>query len=460
MFTINSKVEQFGIGDKKRKYVVITTDFENAKKLFSAERYRCDTGTGEQRELVMSHVKAIRKEIEDGNFTPTSVTAGFRKPEQGSPGPSIVEKYGKDNVEILIVDGQTLPLLDGGHRFHALELLYAYPAYKEDIGKSAITALVMLDGSTKKDFLNLQKGRPVDKSHIHSLSIQEKLLKGKDVEAMTVAYDTAKALNAGEGGVFYNQIRFDSRGVSGIPIASLNSKGASDIATSLVGGAKIAVAAGKSAAWLAGCINLAYATIKKNAPELLEIGMKLTPPPQGTKGSATMIIGLGNMLAYRLLAKASGDATAEDTDKLVKAAKEVFGEPVNGNFSGPMKRDAMGAFAENYFDDMVDDKKYYGVPLRLVKLLSVSTFSVPKFDKEEFPPEPKAPKEPKVKIPKEPKAKKPKVSKKTKQDEIVEDFFVDNSKAEVVTKPAPEPKKDENVVKTDKAPWEEDESEG
>lgn len=450
MFTINSKVEQFGIGDKKRKYVVITTDFENAKKLFSAERYRCDTGAGEQRELVMAHVKTIRKEIEDGNFTPTSVTAGL-KSEQGRVVPG--ENGIPETFQLDVPDNATLSLLDGGHRFHALELLYAYPAYKEDIGKSAITALVMLDGSTKKDFLNLQKGRPVDKSHIHSLSIQEKLLKGKDVEAMTVAYDTAKALNAGEGGVFYNQIRFDSRGVSGIPIASLNSKGASDIATSLVGGAKIAVAAGKSAAWLAGCINLAYATIKKNAPELLEIGMKLTPPPQGTKGSATMIIGLGNMLAYRLFVQGLGETKPEDTDKLVKAAKEVFGTPVNGNFSGPMKRDAMGAFAENYFDDLTEDKKYYGVPLKLVKLLSVSTFSVPKFDKEATPEEPKEPKVPKVKVPKAPKEKKPKAPKKTKQDEIVEDFFVDNSKAEIVTKPEPV-KAEENITKSEKAPWE------
>ncbi len=450
MFTINSKVEQFGIGDKKRKYVVITTDFENAKKLFSAERYRCDSGAGEQRELVMAHVKTIRKEIEDGNFTPTSVTVGLRKNEQGSSGLSLSEKDG--SLELSVAPGVTLPLLDGGHRFSAMELLYENALYKDDIGKSAITALVMLDGSTKKDFLNLQKGRPVDKSHIHSLSIQEKLLKGKDVAAVTLAYETAKLLNSTPDGVFFNQIRFDSRGVSGIPISSLNSKGASDIATSLVGGAKIAVAAGKDAAWLARCINTAYLYLKTKASELLDVGMKLTPPPQGTKGSATMLIGMGNMLAYRLYIQDLNNADTKDVTKLIEAAKQTLAAPVNGNFSGPMKRDAMGAFSEVFFADMVDDKKYYGVPLKLVKLLSISTFSLPKFEKEE-----KVPKEKKVK---EPKPKKIKEKKPSKQDSVDESHLVDADDKRVtdISKTESEPKSD--IVKTEKAPWEEDEFQG
>ena len=73
---------------------------------------------------------------------------------------------------------------------------------------------------------------------------------------------------------------------------------------------------------------------------------------------------------------------------------------------------------------------------------------------------PKAPKEKKVKTPKEPKAKVPKKPKPSKQDEVDESHLVDETDKKVVdiSKTEPEPKSD--VVKTEKAPWEEDEFQG
>jgi hypothetical protein len=378
----------------------------------------------------MSHVKVIRKEIEDGNFTPTSVSVGVREfKQEGTPHPEIHQELGR--VAVTVPDGATLPLLDGGHRFQALELLYQQEAYRENIGKSDIVAILLLDGNTKKDFLNLQKGRPVDKSHIHSLSVKAKLLAAKDANVLTFAYDTAILLNTDERSPFKNQIRFDSHGVSGIPISSLSGKGASDIATSLVGGAKIALGCGKDPAWLAENIIIAFTYLKANASELFEQGMKLTPPPNGTKGSATMIIGVGNMLAARVGLQGELKANNKDIEKLVEAAKQTLSEPVKGNFSGALKRDLMGAFAEKFFADVEHLDFHFGVPKKLVEVLSTSTFSTPKLEK--------------VKV------EKPKKEKKAPEPEVPPEELFDAA----APKAEKEPSNQEPVEVTEKAPWEE-----
>jgi hypothetical protein len=430
MKTISGKVEEFGLQGKKRKYLVVSLPFKEAKDIFSAERYRAGTGAGEQRELVMTHVKSIRKEIEDGNFTPTSVSVGVREN---------VEVVNKENgqAEVTICDGVTLPLLDGGHRFAALDLLYTKDEHKEDIGNSTVTALVMLDGNTKKDFLNLQKGRPVDKSHIHSLSIEEKLVSSKDVEVLTLAYETAKLLNANEQSPFYKQIRFDSCGVSGIPIATLSGKGASDIATSLVGGARIALQGGKNAEWLAKCITIAYSFLKEKSKSLLEVGMKLCPPPQGTKGSATMLIGVGNLLAFRAIMRGVEFPEVTDVDKLCLSALKTLDGQIKGNFAGPTKRTSMGNFAEDFLADLVNESNnHYGLPKKLIEVLSPSTFAVPVLPKEKV-----------VKVKPE---KKVKVKKKDKEEDV--------ELLEPVTETLQE--NDNQIFSTEeKAPWE-DEGQG
>lgn len=377
MMEVVREINKFGVNQPKREYIVVTLPFSEARKYFSTEIYQADTGFGEQRELIESHVKSIKQEIIDDNFTPTSVTVGLRDLQCLS-----YEPQEQNIVSLKLSEDTTLPLLDGGHRFFALEVLYKDEKYRKDIGDSAITALIMLNGNTKKDFLNLQKGRPVDKSHIYSLSIQENLVKSEESATLTLAYDAAKILNEEEKSPFYKQIRFDSRRVSGIPISTLSSKGASDIATSLVGGAKIAIENQKDAKWYADCIITCFTSLKSHCSELLEPGMKLCPPPRGTKGSATMLIGIGNMLAYRIIKRGDNFAIDKDIEALISSAKRTMSEQVRGNFSGSFKRDLMRDFTKLYFSDIcVYSELHYGIPIVLIKLLSASTFSLPKLGK-------------------------------------------------------------------------------
>lgn len=442
------RVNQIGVKDRKRQYIVVTTTYAEAKKCFSSEKYNIDTGSGEQRDLVQVHVRALRKELEEGNFTPTSISVGLRDSQRSA----LTFQDGNSKVGLLLRQGDTLPLLDGGHRMAALGLLAQDEKYKDDVEKSSVTALVILDGDTKKDFLNLQRGRAVDKSHLHSLSVQANLIDKKNDDVIRLSYEIAKALNTNVKSPFYRQIRFDSSGISGVPIASLSAKGASDIATSLVGTAKIAKWAGKDVAWANNCISKVYEELLAQAPELLNSGMKLCPPPSGTKGSATILIGVGNILAYRLAELKRDEATPEDLSKLIEICRRHFSNPVDGNFSGPTKRSGMGAFVADYLADLNVDK-HENVPVKLVNLFSISTFNLSKLpeEKKEKPPKP-------VKV----KAEKPKkVSKKKKEenDEIVsfdgpDAMVVDKVDSVVEDISWDGPTEDISDISEGKAPWE------
>src|SRR5262249_15115626 len=154
-----------------------------------------------------------------------------------------------------------------------------------------------------------------------------------------------------------NTIRFDSRGVQTLPISTLCSAGASDIATSLVGLARVGVKVGvKDAAKLAGALVAAYQAIKAydEAHEdefgLLETGKVLTPiGNDGKRGQATMMVGLATCLVYRCGVSGHEAPTDNDLAKLVAAAKVTLGRDVEGNFSGPDKRKLMGRFADAFF---------------------------------------------------------------------------------------------------------------
>ena len=437
------KVNSIGIKDTKRHYIVVTTTYAEAKKYFSSEKYSIDTGTGEQRDLVLTHVKELRKELEAGNFTPTSISVGLRDSQR-----SALTYYPKDTkakVGLFIPLGETLPLLDGGHRMAALDLLSQLPTYKEDIENSSVTALIILDGNTKKDFLNLQRGKAVDRSHLHSLSVQANLIDKKNNDVILSSYDVARKLNTDVNSPFFRQIRFDSSGISGVPIASLSAKGASDLATSLVGGAKIIKWADKTPEWLSKCITTVYTKLLEKAPNLLSSGMKLCPPPSGTKGSATILIGVGNMLAYRLAAKQQIEASDDDINRLIEMCQRHFIAPVDGNFSGPTKRSTMGAFVADFFADLNVDK-HENVPTKLINLLSISTFNLSKLPIEKREVIPKVKKEKPVKVSK---------TKKKKEDKPVsfdgpDAILVDNQsdgRYDITW--------DKEITLTGAAPWEE-----
>jgi hypothetical protein len=367
--TFELEVHSFG----NRSYGVVTLPFSDAQRYFKSEKYSAANGYGEQREIVGSHVKYLEREMANGFFTPSTVTVGLNDTQR-----SRVKQEGKI-ASFELLDNETLATLDGGHRLEALGRLAEKDTQAKDY---PVTALVLFNGNTKKDFLNLQLGRQVDKSHILSLSVQEKLVNDKYQSLFSVALDIARQVATDTESPFYNQVRFDSSGVSGFPVTTVTSKSSSDIGTSLVGAAKVLEVIKKDATWYSKLFVEVFQLLKEKIKSAMEVGMVLCPPPSGTKGAATMFVGLTNLVAYRLHLLDRNSFTDYDKDAFIKAVKITLDKPVKGNFSGPAKRSMLGDFADKLFADCLDGvDSYYGVPRELVKLFSTSAFDLPKMNK-------------------------------------------------------------------------------
>jgi hypothetical protein len=336
-----------------------------------------------------------------GTFTPTVVSAALDKHHRERL--VLDEAAGTFSIEVESQD----PLLsvDGNHRFEALGILAKQ--LDTELGKAEgdeerdrlkkwltqlmnlpVTVVVYFDGDPAIDFVNLQKGKPVDASHLKSLA----LLTGLDKDpASKLAHETARVLNRDNRSPFREHVRFDSRGCKALPISSLTATGASDLATSLLGLARVGKAHNKDAKFLAAALTDAFQALEDKStalPEgegILEEGKLLTPVKnQGKKGSSTLLTGVGLCLAYRLVALSKDAADEVDLRRLVDAAEHTLNGTVEGNLSGPGKRELMRKFAREYFADLPGDR-HQGVPVDLLRLLSCSAFGVDRLPK---PPKP------------------------------------------------------------------------
>lgn len=395
--------------DVSRKYgTVQALPFSEVQNFLMAVRFNGQTGKGQQRELIEPHVRKLKKEMETGRFTPT--------PTSASLAPQHRDKLvlNDDGTFVLPVDSED-PLLetDGGHRYAALAALIAdlrtdLERATDDEEKSRlarwlaqaeavpVTITVYFDGDPSLDFAALQAGRPVDASHMKSLAVHT----GRVADpAQLLAHKVARLLHTEEGSPFEKSIKFDSRGVLPLPISTLTGTGSSDIGTSLVGLARVGRSdegGERDENFLARAVVDAYQRLeevdqKMSADKksgILDYGKYLTPiDNEGTKGSSTMLTGVGVCLAYRLVDRGKAEAGEEELAALEAAALATLDRKVNGNFSGPAKRTALGRFAKEFFADL-DVPKYQGIPTGLFKALSYSTFGVtapPKVKKEKKP---------------------------------------------------------------------------
>ena len=247
-----------------------------------------------------------------------------------------------------------------------------------------MTVTIYFDGDPAQDFVRLQQGRAVDASHLLALRVRHKLLKDAAVQA---ALEVARLLHTQEGSPVRQLVRLDSRGGLPLPVSALCSRGASDIGTSLVGLARVSQTAeqGKEPAWLASVVTAAFQALKKDAPALLDCGKVVTPMANnGTKGAATMLIGIGTVLAYRMSVLGHATPTEDDLSRLVQSAKATLDEAVSGNLSGPRKRELLGRFAKEFLADVAGDK-HRDLPVGLLRVLSASAFGVAPLPKEKKP---------------------------------------------------------------------------
>lgn len=385
--------------ESRREYITVENTYGQARLIYKSEPYMAKNGKGEQRGIVPNHARMLRKEMEKGTFTPTPIHVGVRSRHIKSMKFANTED-GTRTVKLLLEPGDTLPLINGGHRFDVLgqirkdaeerlkkastdEEKKVAQDFLDIVDSQPITATVLLNGSTQDDFLNLQKGKSVDAAHMLSLTVSRSTDEDKDGPVLRLAFAIAKLMHAVPKNPFHRQIRFDSTGTA-LPISTLCSKWSSDLGTSLVGLAKVGMAftPNKQPDWLACMPTAVIKTLEEKAKAVLEVGKVITPPPDGNKGSATMLIGVSTALAYRLCLVGEDTPSERTAAMLVSAANDTLDCGVNGNFSGPAKRRLIGEFVKELFSDLTEIEKHDGLPLGLVKTLSTSTFGASPLPKE------------------------------------------------------------------------------
>lgn len=395
---LSGKVLEFALGGKTRKYILGAVRYGHLRNFTVSEPFDARTGVGEQRMVIPSHAKHLKKEMTSGSYVPTTFSLGTRIKHREAV--SVV-----DGVATLEVsDKNKLPLIDGGNRTEALENLRSEGgALEKVIDNLHIPYILYLDGNTREDFVALQAGKPVSRDHMLSVRISAGLVDHKQAPYFNIATAVAQILHTDKSSFCHNLIQFDSSGTK-LPI-SLNSvctKGASDLAFSLYGGAKIAVNYKKDAKWLAKCILLAYKSLRDDpdGSSLLEKGNILAPVPEGTNAGTSLIIGLGNMLAARLMFRQTEEPDQTDLDLLVGYAAEHLNVKTRGNTSADSKRSLLNNFVKDFFYDLVakptDEEdvdenidvptkavgSHEGIPVPLIRLLSPSTFNVSKLPTE------------------------------------------------------------------------------
>jgi hypothetical protein len=234
-----------------------------------------------------------------------------------------------------------------------------------------IELIIFLDGSPRRDFINLQKGRTVDSSHMQSIRIVEGLATPDE----TLADQVARCINGDMDSPYRFQIKFDSHGTYPMNVGTFTSKGASGLSTSLIGLARV----GRSfdpnvdSRWLADVMLAAVDAISKE-PDISAEGMPLCPPPNGNRGTATMLICPAICLAYRLLSEERKDITEADLSRVVAAAKGSLYRPCV-SLTAQTKRGLAGKFACEYFSDL-EEGIHDGIPVKLLESIPPSSFGI------------------------------------------------------------------------------------
>lgn len=398
------------------------------RKFFAVVPYDPNKGKGEQRDPIVSNINRLYKAMKGNNYTPSTICVGIRVSHEKA----MVKDEKKRRVTLTIKADNPLPITDGGHRSKGLEKLWKEATTDEQ--KKAIEAIdvpiqiFLRPELIKRDFQNLNDSKAVSRSQLKMMREEELVDDAEKGPAIRVTQRAVALMDvAPETESFlHNDVNFTGGGSGKCDYSSLTAANASDLATSVTGGAKIVLYpsyekmfhADKekgltredvAADFLVTCYKSVWQGIYKydekeeipnkmlgtveTFPELLLDGNMLRPnrlSGKGTKGGTGLNIMAGNMLAFYMLQVAHKTIVQPvHVKKVVAALRETLLQEVQGGGSGPAKRAATGEFIREFFkddirqtdDDQIDMNKMGavdGVPTILCDLiLTPSACNVP-----------------------------------------------------------------------------------
>ncbi|MFQ3675272.1 MAG: DNA sulfur modification protein DndB [Endomicrobiia bacterium] len=289
---IQGPICNFGFFPNIRKYTFCSLPYSLARRIFKCEIFRFSTGDGNQRRQHQEHVQLLRDEILNGNFTPVAISASINS--------NITYTVENDIVSIVIPDGCYISLLDGGHRFAALEALI--DLMDEDsinqIANFNIIAIIYLNGDLKKDFCNLQKGLRVDRTHLLSL-LEHAKREDEKLTHQSLAIILAEMISSSNT-PFYQRIRFDDSSEKNsrkVPLSTLIGEEKSWPSINLTGTAMLLNHYEKPANFAVKVLEQIY-NCTKHFPVLSEGFLRV---PDKKNMLSLSWIGLLNVVLFRLL---------------------------------------------------------------------------------------------------------------------------------------------------------------
>ncbi len=375
--SLRGKIQQFnlsGIENDGRSYINTNVNYGTLRTYFTAYQYDASAGTGEQRESPLRHVNKLRGVVINKCYTPTSFSASVLPDSQ-------ITIKGKD-VEIQLSEQNKLPLIDGNCRFNALESIRKEGGSTErKIDNLPIPLLIYLQPENrKKDFININAGLTVNRSHILCLKLDDGIADPVKLPYLLAARKLAKKLNDEPHSPFHNQIKFAAQGCAPIAFSNIVTDRKSDLLNSLFFSAKLIELFGKNDVWFIEKINLVYGLITSKTNCATE-GKLLCLPPNGPKGAANLFIGVVNQFCYYLYLHDREKETKKDTDLLVKSLEEIYDENVNGDLGSTRRQLLSHNFGQLLFNSINVDSDsihgcHFGIPISLLVSTSPSCFGV------------------------------------------------------------------------------------
>lgn len=364
------------LGGSAIKYFIIQATYGKIRKYFRPLQYDAKTGKGVQRKLIDKWVKKIKRDMSKGRYSPT---VAYATVEQVHHDRKIIQIHHR-KVKFTGDINYPVSLTDSQHRFAAMEEIRAESTKMQWlIDAQPIIVQVNLNTDPVEDFLNYQKGRPTDKTHVLSMKITKGMVEDNKKEIYQNSLKIAECLNDDPKSPFYNNIKLETNGTGLIPLNSIMGENASDLSTSLIAGGRIIQLTKMSVEDITQSIINAYDLLVKNSPNLFEQHKLLCLPAkgQGTKGAATIIIGVGCLAAYAQYLFGHEDFFENDDDvaEFLDCCEEVFERNANNNLSGPSKRQIMGEFARALFKNTSEDICWDGIPKELLTLISTSAYN-------------------------------------------------------------------------------------
>lgn len=396
-----------------RDYIQITMPYEQFRWYFFVQPYVDTKGEGWQRHQAEPHVNALAKAMATNTYSVSCFMGGLLPSHRQR---LRIEEDPQRGIRIAHVDVSSkfkLACTDGGHRERALhrEMERAVKSGDREEARrildQPISMILTLDCDKHvlvADFLNYQKGKVMDRNLASSLALRHNIGDPRKAAGLQFCKDVCRILVEDSRSHLFNQVAFDASGSGRLNWKALSMETSSNTGCSIWGGSLIAKHHALDEAWLAARYVEAYRALADrterepgtNLPAIFLPGKALTPHgvrEGGSKGASAFVLGMGNLLAWRLAFLGQPAASEDDLDRIATLADDLFDRSGFG-WSATDKRLHLGQWARAYFADLLASpgqkphparpEGFSGIPRPLLRLLKPSTFLIPREEAQQF----------------------------------------------------------------------------